>query len=986
MSIESDKLMNLADGQVIYNDLRDRIEHGSGAKPITFVLDTVTNTSGAYTHTTTVSAATATMKPIGIEVGNPDAFQGTITVTCDTGAITLSCSSVEGTSTVSVICEEQALNAGQALLTSEEFAVLNGRIGTLSSLQTTAKDNLVAAVNENTTAIGTLSSALSGKVDKSALDDAGIISKTNVTLFNGEFSVTTASSAEWNNPYARASVTGLFDDRYFHKVNFNGTIYVLPVRQWYHLNSLGNAIIQYQYIGNIGLVVDDTSGIPEGIENVPFVILSDYDASASDHIDVLTSDAGTYTFNIEKITVNQKELPKSLIYGDSFELIKLISSSDGKHSLSIGTNDINNNNNYAIGNGNKLSGSHNYAFGIMNKVSGQIGFAVGRDNTVSGNCGVSFGNETIVSGASAFAEGETTTSSGRAAHAEGQTTTASGFCAHAEGQNTTASLDGAHSEGINTVASGAYSHAEGNGSQTSSSATASHAEGKSTTASATYAHAEGRETTASGGNAHSEGRGTTASGGSSHAEGHYTTSSGYASHAEGINTIANHRSQHVFGEYNVADASSAGVADLGNYLEIIGNGTADNARSNARTIDIDGNERIKGNLYVGCNADSTGGTRLPHDVQVNGASVVTNGVANVPVASANDLGVVKTGTASSTGLGVANNNIYVVKASDDRVKAGANSYTPITPANQHNSVFYGLAKASGDTTQSASSNAVGVYTPEAKAAIWNMLGLDGSAFVKSDWELIREDTVTNATEADIEITVDGDGNQFELTDAILLFDLPNVAEASSKTDGRFTFYYTASNGITMTGGAMSRNANGAAVGAWQVIEQRNGMIFAQSGYRATSTNGANMSYRYHETNPSGNGIYLAPNKIIFTRVNIPTVTGTGHYILYGKRKRAALDSPVINVSGTTPSITALPGHRYICGEVSTLTITVPASGCIDVTFTSGSTATVLTVTPTKTGVTAVKWANGFDPTSLDADTTYEINILDGEYGVACSWT
>ena len=48
-------------------------------------------------------------------------------------------------------------------------------------------------------------------------------------------------------------------------------------------------------------------------------------------------------------------------------------------------------------------------------------------------------------------------------------------------------------------------------------------------------------------------------------------------------------------------------------------------------------------------------------------------------------------------------------------------------------------------------------------------------------------------------------------------------------------------------------------------------------------------------------------------------------------------------------------------------------------FTSGATATVLTVPST------VKWANGFDPTSLDANTTYELNIMDG-LGVACAWT
>ena len=95
--------------------------------------------------------------------------------------------------------------------------------------------------------------------------------------------------------------------------------------------------------------------------------------------------------------------------------------------------------------------------------------------------------------------------------------------------------------------------------------------------------------------------------------------------------------------------------------------------------------------------------------------------------------------------------------------------------------------------------------------------------------------------------------------------------------------------------------------------------------------------------------------------------------------------PVETVTGATPSISAVPGVRYICGECSTLTIVVPSSGIIDVTFESGSTPTVLTVTP-PTGVTAIKWANGFDPSSLEANTTYEINIMDGEFGVVGSWT
>ena len=92
------------------------------------------------------------------------------------------------------------------------------------------------------------------------------------------------------------------------------------------------------------------------------------------------------------------------------------------------------------------------------------------------------------------------------------------------------------------------------------------------------------------------------------------------------------------------------------------------------------------------------------------------------------------------------------------------------------------------------------------------------------------------------------------------------------------------------------------------------------------------------------------------------------------------------VSGTTPSIVGVAGKRYICGECSTLSITAPESGCIDVLFTSGATATTLTLASAKSGVTAIKLPSWFDPTSLSANTTYEINILDGAYGVVAEWT
>lgn len=96
----------------------------------------------------------------------------------------------------------------------------------------------------------------------------------------------------------------------------------------------------------------------------------------------------------------------------------------------------------------------------------------------------------------------------------------------------------------------------------------------------------------------------------------------------------------------------------------------------------------------------------------------------------------------------------------------------------------------------------------------------------------------------------------------------------------------------------------------------------------------------------------------------------------------AAQPKTVTVTGTVATITAENNTRYVCGEVATLDITLPASGIVDVVFESGSTPTVLTVTP-PTGVT-VRWANGFDPDSLDANTTYEINIADG-LGVSAAW-
>ena len=171
--------------------------------------------------------------------------------------------------------------------------------------------------------------------------------------------------------------------------------------------------------------------------------------------------------------------------------------------------------------------------------------------------------------------------SSESSHAEGYSTTASGYYSHAENFGTTASGNGSHAEGVNTTSSGDGSHAEGFGA----------------TSSGKRSHAEGYKTISSGVNSHVEGWCTKASGNNSHAEGASTTASGLTSHAEGDSTIASSESQHVQGKYNIEDTAKK-------YAHIVGNGhydegTKNEVRSNAHTLDWEGNAWYSGKLTVG---------------------------------------------------------------------------------------------------------------------------------------------------------------------------------------------------------------------------------------------------------------------------------------------------------------------------------------------------------------------------------------------------
>lgn len=183
-------------------------------------------------------------------------------------------------------------------------------------------------------------------------------------------------------------------------------------------------------------------------------------------------------------------------------------------------------------------------------------------------------------GAFSMAEGVAAEASGTNSHAEGWSCIASAFTSHAEGSGCTASGNYSHAEGEYSKASNDCSHAEGLGC--TASGTNSHAEGEYCEAIGIDSHSEGNRCIASAVGSHVEGYSCVASGNYSHAEGHNCVASGNYSHAGGDGTVAASSYQVAIGKYNIEDTSFI-------YSFIIGNGSGDDARSNALTVDWGGN-------------------------------------------------------------------------------------------------------------------------------------------------------------------------------------------------------------------------------------------------------------------------------------------------------------------------------------------------------------------------------------------------------------
>lgn len=217
----------------------------------------------------------------------------------------------------------------------------------------------------------------------------------------------------------------------------------------------------------------------------------------------------------------------------------------------------------------------------------------------------------IASGIRSHAEGNHTYAEGDSSHAEGDHSHARGYSSHAEGNHTQAIGNASHAEGAGlytyrTIISeskvdGQYTY----GLDLDSTGTSALRVGTFVdyeSSDGTYVSAKMISVDAETGTIivdRSLSDATTVGGRIRFYIG--ALAFGRVSHSEGLATIAAGRSQHTQGEYNIVDPEydATDGTKRGKYAHIVGNGSDNNRRSNAHTLDWNGMGWFQGGLQVG---------------------------------------------------------------------------------------------------------------------------------------------------------------------------------------------------------------------------------------------------------------------------------------------------------------------------------------------------------------------------------------------------
>lgn len=387
-------------------------------------------------------------------------------------------------------------------------------------------------------------------------------------MLGGEFTVTTTQTDNYPKPYARASITGRLPKEYRYRVTINGTIqddstYGTELRLWFFTNSDGYKTVEY--VGNLSYYTSDSSGVIGGVTPSTFLIMSDMDSHNA--IDVWTNTAGTYTILIERVNVTVDKLLPYIIWGDAYSPVERAEFSGSTfNGYSIGNNALKNKRGtIAIGYSNIINSQFSFAIGNYNEieattgVQGDIGFnlIIGFDNYVTETS-----VDTFIFGMWNYCEDGYSTIVGKRNYNQGQENFIFGYNNWAVGKCN-------YIYGDSCYGQAAYEWLLG--SSNSDTVTLY------PTWTANTSYAVGDKIT-------------------------YTDGYGYEC------ITANSDSSFTSSKWKL-------IGHTSDALLTVGNGfynwfTRTRTDSNALLLDWSGNLRLNGEIYVNCNADSTGGTKM----------------------------------------------------------------------------------------------------------------------------------------------------------------------------------------------------------------------------------------------------------------------------------------------------------------------------------------------------------------------------------------
>ena len=334
------------------------------------------------------------------------------------------------------------------------------------------------------------------------------------------------------------------------------------------------------------------------------------------------------------------------------------------------------------------------------------------------------------------------------------------------------------------------------------------------------------------------------------------------------------------------------------------------------------------------------------------------------------------GAVAGTGLALANAGAVVYNAEQELTTAQKSRVRDNIGAAPVDSYVKYASQSLTDAEKAQARTNIGAVGQADIPTIQGVVRFDQSQSLTGSQKLQARANIGAASSGDLqtlEITVD----ELALTDVYIIQINETAPDTFAITQGNLEDAQVAMNHNAPVIINLETISDGFIRGLASFTDAPLGDIFAT--LFNTYTPGINSSYGYRiSISNNGSADVLAITKFTFKMLPDCNILDSGKTLYVGSTgvPEWAQPNPTVTVSGSTPTITPADNTIYKCGELTSLTISnPPATGAYSIVFTSGSTATTTTIPATILGLESF---------AAEANTLYEINVLDNR-AVVGSW-